>query len=58
MDIKHAPFINASAAYDKVTAFGKETVILTLQVKGKPATITMTRAEAEMMINGLRGALK
>jgi hypothetical protein len=58
MQIQHAPFINAQATYDNAKPFGTQTVILTLQVKGKPATITMNRAEAEQMAAGLATALK
>lgn len=57
MDIKFGALINVSGTYGSVASLGSM-VMLTLNVKGKQATISMTKAEAEQMRAGLAAALK
>lgn len=57
MDIKFGALINVTGTYTKTGVIGSQTVVLHVAVKGKDATITMGKAEAEQMLAGLRGAL-
>lgn len=57
MDIKFGALINVTGTYTSAASLGN-TVVLNLAVKGKVATITMTKEEAEKMRAGLASALK
>lgn len=57
MDIKFGALINVTGTYTNTSSLGN-TVLLTLMVKGKPATITMTKEEAAQMKSGLAAVLK
>lgn len=57
MDIKFGALINVTGTYTGTSSLGN-TVMLTLSVKGKPATITLTKEEAAKMAAGLSAVCK
>lgn len=57
MDIKFGTLINVTGTYARTGLIGTQTVVLHVTVKGKDATITMGRDEAEKMMLGIKAAL-
>ena len=56
MNIKFPPLVNVEGTFDAVRTFGSQTLVIETTVKGRMATITMNRNEAEWLVENLRGA--
>lgn len=56
MNIKFPPLVNVDGTFDAVRTFGSQTVVIEATVKGRDATITMNRSEAETLVALLRDA--
>jgi len=56
MDIRYSPLINVSAEIKNVKLMlGR--VVIEVTVKGKPATIQLTKDEAKMLRLGIKAAM-
>lgn len=56
MQIKFPPLINVEGTLAGVRTFGSQTIILEIMVKGRAATISLPRSEAEKLFDGLKSA--
>lgn len=56
MQVKFPPLINVEAEFGGTELYGSETVVLTLRLGAKVATITMSREEASRLMGSLKNS--
>lgn len=54
MQVKFPPLINVEAEFGGTELYGSETIVLTLRLGNKIATITMSRDEASRLMGALK----